>query len=708
MNTPDFKPNHRILIIDDNPSIHADFRKILCPTNVGAAELKGMEEALFDEFQPSIETISFELDSAYQGKEGLAMVKQSLAENRPYAMAFVDVRMPPGWDGVETISRIWEVFPQLQIVVCTAYSDYSWEELRLKVGQPDNLLVLKKPFDNVEVQQLAHALTKKWLLSIQANYQLAELEAMVERRTAELSQANASLTATEERFSKAFHSSPISSGILTLNERRFVDVNERLVALTGCSREQLVGSVSNEHLLWEQPELVEEWFARLATNEEVRDVSTKVRNQSGAVRDVLVSLIPMSLGGQPHALLLAQDISERLLLERQLLQAQKMEGIGQLAAGVAHDFNNILTVIQGHSGLIQMRLPEEDPCAKSINQVLIASKRAAALVRQLLIFSRKQVTQFRDIDLNETLANSLAMMERLTGECIQLNFQPGLNLPAIQADDGMIEQVVMNLSINARDAMPDGGQIRITTALAPVHRPATPMDPEDRHGEFVCLTLTDTGCGMDTQILNRIFEPFFTTKAPGKGTGLGLATVLGIVRQHKGWLDVESQPGRGTTFKLYFPTSQQPAEKQAKVDDGELRRGNETILVAEDEEPLREMFAELLTFQGYKVLTARSGRHALEVWETANQEVDLLVTDLIMPEGILGGELAELLLAQKPGLKVIFTSGYSPDMAGKDISLVEGTNFMAKPYSIGKMAQLIRQCLDAPAKPPLAGNRGTS
>jgi len=390
-----------------------------------------------------------------------------------------------------------------------------------------------------------------------------------------------------------------------------------------------------------------------------------------------------------------------LLLERQLLQAQKMEGIGQLAAGVAHDFNNILTVIQGHSGLIQMRLPEDDPSAKSINQVLVAAKRAAALVRQLLIFSRKQVTQFRDIDLNETLANSLAMMERLTGECIKLDFQPGANLPAIQADDGMIEQVVMNLSINARDAMPDGGQIRIATALASVDRPATPLDPEERHGEFVCLTVTDTGCGMDTQVLTRIFEPFFTTKAPGKGTGLGLATVLSIIRQHKGWLEVESQPGQGTTFKLFFPASQQPAGRTAAADDdGEMKRGRETILVAEDEDPLREMIAELLEYQGYKVLTARSGRHALEVWAAANREVDLLVTDMIMPEGILGGELAELLLAQKPGLKVIFTSGYSPDMAGKDISLVEGINFMAKPYSIGKMAQLVRQCLDTPVNPP--------
>jgi CheY-like chemotaxis protein len=224
------------------------------------------------------------------------------------------------------------------------------------------------------------------------------------------------------------------------------------------------------------------------------------------------------------------------------------------------------------------------------------------------------------------------------------------------------------------------------------------MDPEARHGQFVCLTFSDDGCGMDTNILSRIFEPFFTTKAVGQGTGLGLATVFGIVRQHQGWLDVESQPGRGTTFRLYFPASDQPAEKQETTFYGELRKGRETVLVAEDEEALREMVAQILTAQGYKVLTARSGRHALEVWDRANRAIDLLVTDLIMPEGVMGRELAERLLAENPRLKVIYTSGYSPGMAGKDISLIEGRNFLPKPYSIGKLAQFVRECLDAPAQ----------
>jgi CheY-like chemotaxis protein len=224
------------------------------------------------------------------------------------------------------------------------------------------------------------------------------------------------------------------------------------------------------------------------------------------------------------------------------------------------------------------------------------------------------------------------------------------------------------------------------------------LDAEPRSGDFVCLTFADTGSGMDTQVLSRIFEPFFTTKPVGKGTGLGLSTVFGIVRQHQGWVEVASKPGRGTTFRIYFPPSQQVPEKVEVIKDTLLRNGNETVLVAEDEGPLREMVVQVLKIQGYNVLEAASGRDALEVWERADHAIDLLVTDMVMPGGIMGSELAERLTHDAPELKVIYTSGYSPGMAGKDLSLLEGRNFLPKPYSIGKLAQFVRQCLDAPVK----------
>jgi nitrogen-specific signal transduction histidine kinase/ActR/RegA family two-component response regulator len=403
------------------------------------------------------------------------------------------------------------------------------------------------------------------------------------------------------------------------------------------------------------------------------------------------------LAGQPHVLLVVQDVTERNLLERQLRQAQKMEAIGQLAAGVAHDFNNILTVIQGHAGLIKNQIESGRPPIESAEKISKAANRASSLIRQLLMFSRKQVMRFQHLDLNESVNNSLAMVARLVGEHIELKFDPGAFLPSIHADPTMLEQVIMNLAVNARDAMENGGTVRIATELVSVRRDPTPMDPVKRDGQFVRLIFTDTGCGMDTSILNRIFEPFFTTKGIGKGTGLGLSTVFGIMRQHEGWIEVNSLPNKGTTFHLNFPASEMAAEKtQNASDTGMLLRGRETVLVAEDEDALREMVSLVLTAQGYKVLVASSGVEALKIYEQASRPIDLLLTDMVMPGGILGGELAERLKAQSPGLKVIYTSGYSPGMAGKDISLLEGRNFLPKPYTIGKLAQFVRECLDAP------------
>lgn len=687
MNSADLKPNRRILIIDDNPSIHADFREILCPEKPASAATNEMEALLFDQPQTAAEDVGFDVDSAFQGQEGLEMVKHAVAQNAPYAAAFVDVRMPPGWDGVETIARIWEVYPELQIVVCTAYADYSWSELRAKVGQPDSLLVLKKPFDNIEVQQIAHALTKKWFLNRQAVLQLAELR-----------RVNESLAASEEVFSKAFHESPLPSGILHAADQCLVDVNRRFAEVAGCVREEVLGRTPAELFLWEKPALADQWYAAVARGQSVRDQEAKIRSPNGALHEVLVSLAPITLGGQPHLLLLAQDVAERALLERQLRQAQKMEAIGQLAAGVAHDFNNILTVIQGHAGLIHNKIGTASPCSRSLEQISRSATRAATLIRQLLMFSRKQVMQFRYLDLNDTLRNAFKMLERLVGEHVQIDFRPQDSLPTIHADASMMEQIAMNLAVNARDAMPNGGKIAISTTLKTLNRAPTPADPQPREGEFVCLTFSDTGSGMDTQTLNRIFEPFFTTKPVGKGTGLGLSTVLGIVQQHNGWVEVQSQVNFGTTFAVYFPACHQPADRTDQITDNVLRSGRETILVAEDEDALREMVVQVLRIQGYTVLEASSGRQALEVWEQNARPVDLLVTDMVMPGGIMGSELAERLSHQSPNLRIIYTSGYSPGMAGKDASLLERRNFLPKPYSIGKLAQFVRECLDAPVK----------
>ncbi len=386
-----------------------------------------------------------------------------------------------------------------------------------------------------------------------------------------------------------------------------------------------------------------------------------------------------------------EDITERLELEAQLRQSQKMESIGQLAAGVAHDFNNMLTVIQCHAGIILGKASAAG-LSDSAQAIYFASERAASLTRQLLMFSRKNVMQRSFLDLKETVATMTKMLERLLGETVSLQVLHPDNLPAIHADPGMIEQVIMNLSVNARDAMARGGTLTISTSRIEIDNHLNNIHPESRPGSFVCLRVTDTGTGMDRATLNKIFEPFFTTKEVGKGTGLGLATVYGIVKQHEGWIEVASQPGQGTTFNVFFPAMKSepksPAAPAAESDN-EVPTGSETILVVEDEPVLREMAHIILQECGYTILEAATGNEALAVWEKHRNDIDLVLTDMVMPEGMTGKELAEKLTAMKPGLKVIFTSGYSVEDFSNDAS-----HFLQKPYNRLSIAKKVRDCLD--------------
>jgi len=393
----------------------------------------------------------------------------------------------------------------------------------------------------------------------------------------------------------------------------------------------------------------------------------------------------------------AEDITERLNLEEQLRQSQKMESIGQLASGVAHDFNNMLTIIQGHSSFLLSKptLPPEivDP----IQAVYFAAERAARLTRQLLMFSRKNVMKIEPLDLRETVGNMSKMTERLIGENITLEFQQPEELPTVQGDSGMIEQVLLNLSVNARDAMPQGGTLTISLEAMSVDAVFTERHPQARVGRFVRLRVTDTGTGMDTATLGHIFEPFFTTKEVGKGTGLGLATVYGIVKQHDGWVEVSSEPGKGTTFDIMFPanTEASPAsKKEASPDDAPVAGGTETILIVEDEEILREMAREILQNYGYNILEASSGREAFDVWNRHTDEIHLLLTDMVMPEGISGIHLAERLLTDRPDLKIILTSGYSSNEVNAELMARAQARFLQKPYSHNDLAKIVRDSLD--------------
>ncbi len=388
--------------------------------------------------------------------------------------------------------------------------------------------------------------------------------------------------------------------------------------------------------------------------------------------------------------------ADHLNLEEQLRQSQKMESVGQLAAGVAHDFNNMLTIIQGHSSalLAKPSLPPEmvDP----VQAVYFAAERAAGLTRQLLMFSRKNIMQPRPLDLRETVGNMTKLLGRLLGENVALKFQSPAQLPSVQGDNGMIEQVVMNLAVNARDAMPRGGTLTIAIEPVAVDAAYAEMRPDARAGYFLRLRVADTGAGMDAATLGRIFEPFFTTKEVGKGTGLGLATVYGIVKQHEGWIEVNSEPGKGATFDVFFPAYEQPVapEKKESAATTPVTGGTETILLVEDEAILREMARDILKDCGYRLLEASTGREALDVWRDRANDIDLLLTDMAMPDGMSGVDLAKRLLADRPDLKIIFTSGYTSAEINAELLSRSQARFLQKPYSHTTLARAVRDCLD--------------
>lgn len=407
------------------------------------------------------------------------------------------------------------------------------------------------------------------------------------------------------------------------------------------------------------------------------------------------SLHPIPASGVVHAYV--EDITSRLSLEAQLRQSQKMESVGQLAAGVAHDFNNMLTIIQGHAGLLLDKSAQAPELMDSAQAIYFASERAAALTRQLLMFSRKNVMQPKSLDLREVVSHLTKMLRRLLGETITLEFQPPRELPMIEADVGMIEQVVMNLAVNARDAMPKGGTLTVATSAVEIHPAYVQSHPEARTGSFVCLRVSDTGCGMDQATIARIFEPFFTTKEVGKGTGLGLATVYGIVKQHEGWVQVASEPGKGATFSIFFPASAKPlpAQPVSSVPASNLQGGRETILIVEDEPVLRDLAHVILEECGYGILEAGSGREALEVWERHRERIDLVLTDMVMPEGVSGMDLAQQLVVAKPEIKIIFASGYSMDDLDTAFIRNGQAGFLQKPYTHVTLAKAVRDCLDA-------------
>jgi signal transduction histidine kinase len=394
----------------------------------------------------------------------------------------------------------------------------------------------------------------------------------------------------------------------------------------------------------------------------------------------------------------AQTRRERQRLEDELRQAQKMEAIGQLAGGFAHDFNNMMTAVVGFSELALARLEQAHPLRRYVEEIRRAGKRASALTSQLLAFSRKQVLQPRVLDLNEVVAEVETLLQRLIGEDVELVSVLDPGLAPIEADPGQLEQVIMNLAINARDAMPTGGKLTIETANASLDADYAASHFDVEPGAYVLLAVSDNGIGMDAETQARIFEPFYTTKEQGKGTGLGLATVFGIIKQSGGDISVYSEPGHGTTIKIYLPRTQARAEPpEPRVARERPPRGSETILLVEDEEIVRSLEREVLEENGYKVLEARSPLHALELAAEHAGAIDLLVTDVVMPE-LSGRQLAERITTKRPEVKILYTSGYADDAIVRHGVLEPGISLLAKPLTPASLANKVREVLDSPTR----------
>jgi PAS domain S-box-containing protein len=517
--------------------------------------------------------------------------------------------------------------------------------------------------------------------------------AVILRDITERQRADEALREANEALSAVFSISPVAIWALD-RDGNITMWNPAAETLFGWSRDEVLGRPI-PFVPEDKRDEFRQLFERSMRGETARGVEVRCRRRDGGLIDLSLSTAPLqgATGAVVAGISVAVDITARKQLEHELQQAQKMDAIGRLAGGIAHDFNNVLTVIGGRAQMLLERLSADDVNRRDVNLICQAAERAATLVHRLLAFGRRQTLQPRVVNLNGIIHDLLPMLRRLIGEDVKLVSRLDSAVGSISADSGQIEQVIMNLAVNARDAMPRGGQLVLETHPVDVDEGFARQHPECRAGPAVMLRVSDTGTGMDAETLRRIFEPFFTTKLAGKGAGLGLAMVYGIVTQHGGAIEVKSVPAQGTTFEIYFP--QVEAAVPETVYTAPLG-GTETILLVEDEDEVRELSRAVLEGQGYTVLVARDGTDGLRIAEQhGGPNPLLLVTDVVMPE-LSGPELVRLVQARNPGAQVLYVSGYTDD-ATRLHGLLQGRPFLAKPFSPAQLLQKVREVLEHPA-----------
>jgi two-component system, cell cycle sensor histidine kinase and response regulator CckA len=542
----------------------------------------------------------------------------------------------------------------------------------------------------VEVLQIAHNLTRKWELALENRQTLAELDRRVEIRTAELH-------ASRERLSILFHAAPTAQLIVDARGYDSIEVNDALCQLTGYAAEDWK-ETSRATYACEQSGL----GAIVRMKHPLQAVEASIKTQSGAERYLIVSSVVLGLAGMPSLLLTLQDVTERRRLETDLRQLQKMDAVGQLAAGVAHDFNNLLTVIGGNARLLR-ESPVTDIAARNslVDEIVESSARATDMTRKLLTFTRRQVFQPQKVCLSSLVEGQLPILSRLLGEHIDIRWHRQVQVCGVMADAASLEQVLLNLAVNARDAMPHGGTLAVSvnqvSILAGPQAEALGVAP----GEYGYLGCTDTGIGMTQEVAQRIFEPFFTTKAQGQGTGLGLSSVYGIVKRHGGGIHLDTALGRGTTMGVLLPLvalSKPLRAAESSPQSTRLRtsRARLTILLIEDEPAVRRIASRMLAALGHDVHEAADGPEGLAKWRQTMDEIDLVITDMVMPGGLTGLAVADAVQCENPLCPVILASGYSDELLEEDGGALCGMKFfLPKPYSQDSLKQVIAKSIAA-------------
>ncbi len=618
-----------------------------------------------------------EIHTAENGLEGFMMYEKLRPD-----IVLTDIRMPI-MDGLEMAAKIKALKKDAPIIVTTAYGDTENLLRAIDIGIDSYVL---KPIDKNKLLRSF----KRYADEIELTKRLQEQE-------------NATVT-IQALLRAAIEQSP--SGILVFDAPTG---NIRIANAAALSiRGETNAKLTNISMI-EQPEKWNFFHAdgrrykyyelpqslAIMNGSTVKDVEMIIKRDSGEIRWVIASAAPVmdSKNNIVASILILQDITERRSLADQLHQAQKMEAVGQLTGGIAHDFNNILTAIIGYGSLTKNNLSPDDQNRLYLDQILNAAEKASVLTKSLLAFSRKQILSPKQVNLNDIILGTERLLSRLIGEDIQLRMDLHNEDIMVFVDPGQIEQVIMNLATNARDAMPEGGTLTVATSLSPIKERGFEGVKPDKI--YALLRITDTGVGMDEMTLNRIFEPFFTTKEKGKGTGLGLAMVYGIIKQHNGYIFVSSYRTKGTDFRIYIPLVSKTftEAKDNERDENDIPYGTETVLLAEDSEDVRAITKEILLNHGYKVIEAIDGEEAIIKFKANKEDIDLLLFDVIMPKKN-GKDAYEQIRKLKPDIKAIFTSGYATEILSKRNMLEEGINFLPKPVSPNILLRKIREVLD--------------